>query len=295
MPLAKQSSSSHSFEALGTAWLIESATEISPTELGEIFDLITAFDHTWSRFLDDSLVAEIARTPGEYQLPPEATVLFELYQSLYEVSKGAVTPLVGRALEALGYDRHYSLIPHSGLAPAIPAWHDALSFHNGILSVPKPVLLDIGAAGKGLLVDMVLDALMEFGHDTVTVDASGDLRRVDPSGSLERVALENPLNPQLAIGVAEIGSQALAASGTTKRQWGPGLHHILDGVTGLPVTGTLASWVVAPSAMVADGVATALLVMEPEPLAEAFLVEWATMAENGVVRHSPRFPGEFVS
>jgi thiamine biosynthesis lipoprotein len=57
----------------------------------------------------------------------------------------------------------------------------------------------------------------------------------------------------------------------------------------------LASWVIAPTAMVADGIATALLLMEPEPLAQAFDIEWVTMAQNGVVRHSDGFVGEIFS
>jgi thiamine biosynthesis lipoprotein len=47
--------------------------------------------------------------------------------------------------------------------------------------------------------------------------------------------------------------------------------------------------------MIADGIATALLVADPEPFAEAFDVEWVTMSDNGVVRHSPNFPGEVFS
>jgi FAD:protein FMN transferase len=295
MPPAKKLSSSHSFDAIGTAWDIHSARELEPAVLNDVAGIIDDFDYTWSRFRDDSLVSEIARTPGDYSLPPEAQPLFDFYRSLYDLSAGRITPLVGRALEALGYDRTYSLTPEPGPAPVIPAWDQALSFKDGIVSAPRPVLLDIGAAGKGLLVDLVLDCLVAHGHDRVLVDASGDLRRVDSAGSLERVGLENPLNPGLAIGVAEIGNEALAASGVTRRAWGPGVHHVLDGVTGLPSTGVLASWVIAPTAMVADGIATALLVMDPEPLAQAYDIEWVTMAQNGVVRHSDGFGGEIFS
>lgn len=295
MPPVNDPSSSHSFEAIGTAWQIESATILESTVLSEVAVIIDSFDETWSRFRDDSLVSDMARTPGEYPLPAEAEPLFDLYRVLYDLSKGAITPLVGSALEALGYDRHYSLSPKPGPAPVIPAWDQALSFQDGILSVPKPVLLDVGAAGKGLLVDLVLEHLLASGHHSVVVDASGDLRRIDSSGSRERIGLENPLNPELAIGVAELGNQALAASGTTRRRWAKGVHHILNGITGLPTSGILASWVVAPTALVADGVATALLVMDPEPLANTFPIEWATMTENGVVKHSEGFPGEFFS
>jgi FAD:protein FMN transferase len=67
---------------------------------------------------------------------------------------------------------------------------------------------------------------------------------------------------------------------------------VLDGLTGLPSTGVLASWVIADSAMVADGIATALLLTDPEPFAEAFLIEWVTLSDTGVLRVSDNFSGE---
>jgi thiamine biosynthesis lipoprotein len=292
MPTADSSPLRHSFEAIGTAWSIESGRVLENHVLLEIEELIETFDRTWSRFRDDSLISAIARAGGEYRLPAEATPLFELYRTLYRLSHGAITPLVGKTLEALGYDKHYTLAPLNASPPAIPAWDDALSVKNGTLVAAKPILVDIGAAGKGLLVDLVVEHLLLAGHHDVLVDASGDLRRADSTGSIERVALENPANPGRAIGVAEIGSASLAASGTNRRRWSPTLHHVLDGITGLPATGVMASFVVAEQAMVADGIATALLVAEPEPFEEVFDIEWVTMSDAGVVRSSANFPGE---
>jgi len=295
MPTRSQRVGAHSFDAIGTAWSIQSANALDATVLGGMHELIEHFDQTWSRFRDDSLISKISRTPGEYALPPEATPLFDFYRTLYDLSAGAVTPLVGRTLEALGYDQHYTLRPTPGVPPVIPRWEDALSFRSGVLSAPRPVLVDIGAAGKGLLVDLVVEYLVDAGHSNFLVDASGDLRRHDTTGSKERVGLENPANPARAVGVAEIGTGSLAASGTNRRRWAKNLHHVVNGITGVPTTGVLASWVVAEQAMIADGVATALLVCNPEPFAEAFDIEWVTMSDNGVVRHSPHFPGEVFS
>ena len=289
---AEDSPSSFSFEAIGTAWRIESAVPIDAEVRQAIKTRIESFDKTWSRFRDDSLISRIAREPGSWELPEESTALFGLYRDLYERSEGRVTPLVGRILESLGYDRAYSLTPAAGARPTIPAWEDAFSFSDRTLSAPTPVLIDVGAAGKGLLVDIVTQLLIDAGHDRAIVDASGDMRRIDTTGSIERVALENPANPALAVGVAHVGVGSLAASGTNRRRWGKSLHHVLDGISGAPVTSKIASFVLAESAMVADGLATALLVDEPRRFEGVSEFSWVVMADNGALEYSEQFPGE---
>jgi FAD:protein FMN transferase len=292
MPPAEANPLSFSFEAIGTHWRIDSAEEITANTRRDIQALIDNYDRFWSRFREDSVVSHMAKTPGSYSLPPEATRLFELYRELYTLSGGRITPLVGRALEHWGYDSTYSLLPEAGDPEPIPAFDDAVSFQDGVLEVVKPVLLDIGAAGKGLLVDLVTEVLVGHNHTEFVVDASGDLRRHTEGDTLERVGLENPKNPTLAIGVAEIGHQSLAGSGTERRRWSPRHHHVLDGLTGLPTTGILASWVVAKEAMVADGFATAVLVMGPEALATRPDLPSVVMDDNGQVTVSANFPGE---
>ena len=85
------------------------------------------FDHDWSRFRDDSLVSRIAREPGHHLLPDDAPALLDWYRELYEGTGGRVSPLVGRALESLGYDAIYRLAP-SAVRERVPAWSDALAW-----------------------------------------------------------------------------------------------------------------------------------------------------------------------
>ena len=125
-----------------------------------------------------------------------------------------------------------------------PAWDDAVAWDGVALEVASPVVVDVGAAGKGYLVDLVSDLLAASGVAEHIVDASGDLRtRNVPM----RIALEHPLDPSKAVGVVDLPDGAFSASATTRRTWGPGLHHVLDAVTGRPTRSGLATWVVAPT------------------------------------------------
>lgn len=277
------------FEAIGTAWQIDTASPLTPETRDAITARIESFDAAWSRFRDDSLVSQIARSAGTWELPDEADRLLRLYAALYEITGGAVTPLIGRALSDLGYDATYSLTEQADPAP-VPSW-DAIAWHRPFLTNLSPVLLDVGAAGKGLLVDLLGEVLTSADVGAYTVDGSGDM--LHRSEQALRIALEHPADTSRAIGVVELAAgQALCASATNRRAWGDGLHHVLDGRTGRPTDDIIATWVIADSCMLADGLATALFLAEPAQLMPRFTYEFVRMHADGRVEWSPEFPGE---
>ncbi|MDX6233281.1 MAG: FAD:protein transferase, partial [Nocardioidaceae bacterium] len=199
------------------------------------------------------------------------------------------TPLVGRTLSDLGYDAAYTLQAVAEPA-AVPAW-ESFDWTYPTLIAHEPLLFDVGAAGKGHLVDLIAQVLAEHGVQTFTIDASGDLlhRQADPL----RVALEHPGDATRAIGIAELTSgQALCASATNRRAWGDGLHHVLDGRTGRPTSDIVATWVVASTCLLADGLATAHFLTDPDRLVSRFEHEFVRMHADGRVEWSPNFPGE---
>lgn len=280
------------FDAIGTVWRIDTSEPLPAEVQRAVTARIVRFDRDWSRFRDDSLVARIAREPGHHRLPDDAAPLLELYRELYTASSGRVSPLVGRTLESLGYDAAYHLTRAARHEP-VPSWDDAIAWDGEYLDTVAPVLLDVGAAGKGYLVDLVGDLLSELGVSTQVVDAGGDVRT---RGVPLRVALEHPADPTKAIGVVELGAtgadEALCASASNRRAWGPGLHHILDAITGEPTADVIASWAIAPTALLADGAATALFFDTDPRFFADHEVSSVRMFSNGRVEHSPTFSGE---
>ena len=277
------------FDAIGTRWQIDTVDPLPPEVVERIAARVEAFDHTYSRFRDDSLVSEIAKTPGTYRLPDDADDLFGLYRRLYEATDAAVSPLVGRTLETMGYDRGYSLRPEARRAP-VPSWEDSLAFSDGELTTLRPLVLDVGAAGKGYLVDIVGRLVAAAGVDSFVIDASGDI--VHAGGDPIRVALEHPRDPGKAIGVVTLANGSLCASASNRRSWGDGLHHIIDATTGLPTERVIATWAMAATGLEADGLATALFLAEPQRLALTFEFDFVRMFANGRIERSPHLDGE---
>ena len=277
------------FDAIGTAWQIDTAVPVDPSLHAAIMARIEEFDRTWSRFRADSLVSQIAETPGTWRFPTDAPALFALYRDLYETTDARVSPLVGATLASLGYDRAYSLRPNA-VVTAVPAWDDAVAWDGESLSTVRPLSLDVGAAGKGYLVDIVSGLLVDAGHEDFIVDGSGDIRQFGPDPI--RVALEHPLDTTKAIGVASIQNGAICSSATNRRAWGNGLHHVIDATTGLPTSNVIATWAIADTALVSDGLATALFFADPDRLATRFDFTFVRMFSTGRVESSARFRGE---
>ena len=118
------------FEAIGTHWQIDIHDSFSIEQenmlLKEIQDRIAVFDKNYSRFRDDSLVADMSRTLGTYTLPDDARPMMDLYRDMYQATGGLITPLIGQVIADAGYDAGYSLVEKE--MHTAPRWEDVLQY-----------------------------------------------------------------------------------------------------------------------------------------------------------------------
>lgn len=150
------------------------------------------------------------------------------------------------------------------------------------------------------------DSKRESAAPEFVIDAGGDL--LARTNKPIRVALEDPDDPSCAVGVALIGDGAFCASAPSRRHWEVAvneqthlaIHHLLNAIDGLPVQQTEAAWVAVRSASfgdyptaVADGLATALFVADPNELRSVFVFDCATLDADRHATISAGFPGRF--
>lgn len=275
------------FDALGTTWEVSSKDAISNDAKIRVTQELALFELTYSRFIGDSMVSVIARRPGAYTLPESADEIFTFYEELYELTEGKVTPLVGDTLVSAGYDAKYSLKP-GGVIHDIPAYDEVVHHEGNVVTTNQPVILDIGAVGKGYAVDRVVELLRGHSYDSFVVDASGDMRIVGEA--TEKVGLEDPRNPSVVLGAVELKDRALCASAINRRAWGD-WHHVIDPATKSPTKEIVATWVIADNAMRADGLATALFFVHPKTLRAKYTYEYMRMHANGSIEYSDYFAG----
>jgi thiamine biosynthesis lipoprotein len=294
MPSAKSNPAPYDFEAIGTRWRIEILQPLSSLQAAEVEQAVHArieeFDRNYSRFRSDSLISAMAARAGRYDLPADAQPLFDLYHQLYRISDGAVTPLVGQLLSDAGYDATYSLRPGQLSAP--PAWDNVLDYDFPHLTLQAPALLDLGAAGKGYLVDLVARLLEHHNIQHYCVNAGGDMAYRGPKGQALEVGLEHPSDPEQVIGVARLTDQSICGSAGNRRAWAQ-FNHIMDPRTQASPTHLQAVWVTAASTLLADALTTALYFVPAGILRQSFQFEYALVHADSSLEHSPGFPATF--
>ncbi len=282
------------FEAIGTTWDIEiplmQESEVSSHILKGIMERIDFFDKTYSRFRGDSLVSEIGRRSGQYVLPNDAEKILNLYRDVCILTQGKVTPLIGQVLVDAGYDAEYSLVPRVLTIP--PKWEEVLLYQFPLLDVAVPTLLDVGAAGKGYLIDIVGELLEEEGIRTYFIDAGGDMRHRSQRNEIVRIGLEHPDDTSKVIGVVEFCNKSICGSSGNRRKWSQ-FHHIIDPHLLKSPQEVLATWVIADDTLHADMLATSLFFVPPELLLGKYDFQYVVLMKDYSVLRSAEMKVDF--
>jgi thiamine biosynthesis lipoprotein len=197
----------------GEAWIHKMHKQLTRFEATSELSALNASSGSWFAVSDDlgALLRESLRA--------------------YDVSGGLVHAATLPALLAAGYTRDFTLggTPTTA-APAPPApLPELLEVRGPQARLAKGAAIDLGGIAKGWLADRLAERL---GPNTL-VNLCGDLFARGPGESGEGwpVGFGNK-----TVLLHDLGA---ATSGTTKRMWGPGLHHLIDPRTARPAVSDL--------------------------------------------------------
>lgn len=245
---------------------------------------IEHLERRWSRFLADS---EVSRMNGHAGVPVVVSAdTFGLVERSVQASTatgGRFNPLVGAALEALGYDRDFAAMSESGAAGAVGASHyqpravDLIRLDRYLPAVTLPMgaRFDPGGIGKGLAADIVVDELMVAGARGVMVNLGGDIAIAgtppDEHGWI--VGIEDPARPGTHLARVTVVAGGVCTSSRAQRTWttagGDPVHHLVDPQTGAPVESSVVTvTVVAGAAWWAEALTKLVFVAGPDAIAD---------------------------
>jgi FAD:protein FMN transferase len=214
---------------------------------------IDAIDCACSRFRTDSELMQLQAHPNvPVRVSPLFGVALDAALRAARLTDGLVSPMMGAAIAAFGYDRDFADLADladDGPAPIEPelpriTWRDIrLSTDRTTAWLPRGVQLDLGATAKALAADLAAaqiaadcgcGALVSLGGDIAVAGeapaAGWSVRVQDSPGALDDA-------PTAGSCVVSLVDGALATSSVQHRRWRRGgrfYHHIIDPRTGRP-------------------------------------------------------------
>jgi thiamine biosynthesis lipoprotein len=242
-----------------------------PDAVGRAFEWFRRIEQVCSRFDSASELRQLGGRP--HQPVVVSDILFETTRfalALAADTDGAFDPTIGHRLEQRGFDRNYRTGEHvsSVAVDGEPATYRDVHVdeHERTLMLDRPLTLDLGAVAKGFAIDMAVRELRDLGDlGDFAIDAGGDLYLAgrNDHDAPWRVAIRHPRDAASTIAELEVSNAAVCTSGDYLRRNDAGEHHLLDPRSGAPAAELISATVVAPLAMVADGLATAAFVLGP--------------------------------
>jgi thiamine biosynthesis lipoprotein len=223
-----------------------------------------------SRFDEASELRSLCRRIGE---PVNiSTLLFSALHISLEVAHltdGALDPTVGRAMEQSGFNTNY-LTGEQVQSPFSPdssgTYRDiVLDDDAHTVTLTRPLSLDLGAVAKGLAIDLAAQELS--GLPGFVVNAGGDIlaRGFNADGGPWRIGIRHPRYHAELLTSLCVTNAAVCTSGDYERPRATGGgHHILNPVSGCSAGAAVSVTVIAPTAVVADALSTAVFVLGPE-------------------------------
>jgi FAD:protein FMN transferase len=244
--------------AMGTVVSIE--VDAPEDVVARAFEWFREVEAVCSRFDAGS---ELRRLP--VGTPAAASpLLFEAVRFALKVANetdGAFDPTIGSRMSERGYNKHYATgdtIDAPG-APGTSFRDVVLDANDQSILLRRPLTLDLGAVAKGLAVDAAAHELHPFRD--FCIDAGGDLYfgGNNPAGKPWRVGIRHPRRREQVIERVEVTDCAVCTSGDYERG-----AHILDPRDDTAAPHAASATVIAPTAMLADALATAAFVLGPE-------------------------------
>ncbi len=254
------------------------------------FNQMEALENLLSRFQPQSQLSLLNRAGQLAETSHHLLDLLTQSQKLSEITDGAfditIKPLVDLYQ---GYAAEGTL-PN---ADQIETTRQLVNYKNVNISGKNVSLAKAGMAitldgiAKGYIVDQGVAELRQHGFGDVLVEAGGDLlasgNQNHPQGW--QIGVQSPRTEEILTRF-NIQDQAVATSGDYLQSFTAdlSLHHILDPRTGYSSSGLASATILAPTGALADGLATAVMVLGPERGIE--LLESLTECEGYLVTKS---------
>ncbi|MBM6444713.1 MULTISPECIES: FAD:protein FMN transferase [Pseudomonas] len=243
----------------------------------EVEKILADIDRQLSTYRSDSDIERFNDLPANrcQKMPASILKLIRVGEQLSEQSEGSYDLTVEPLLNLWGFGpqgREEKVPAEQALAQARQrVGYQHLRIEGDQLCKDAAVEVDFNSIAAGYAVDTIAARLEALGIHDYLAEATGELKAAGKKlgGSPWRIALEEPRDDQqVAERIVAVDGFGLSTSGDYRNyfeQDGRRYSHTFDARSGAPVSHSLASvTVIHPSALMADGLSTLLLILGPE-------------------------------
>lgn len=260
----------------------------------DIDETLHQFDLALSSYIPNSILTKLNTAgAGIFEYTDSLNYFnrcLEQSRGVFELTNGAFDPTVYPLVDGWGFMKEIENVPDS---LTIDSLRSLIGFNNGYhfsfypsfsdstVEVSKIVKntpnakLDFNAIAQGLSVDVICELIESKGGENYFVEIGGEIRckGKNSEGNFWTIGIDKPIEKSTVKDrelqeVIQLDNKAVATSGSYRKFYekdGIKYSHTLDPKTGYPVTHSLLSaTVVASNCAMADGLATAFMVLGPE-------------------------------
>ncbi|MEO7977581.1 FAD:protein FMN transferase [Flavobacterium sp.] len=234
---------------------------------------ITRIENLISDWKSDSQVSTVNQNAGIKPIKVDREVFELTKKALYfsEITNGAFDISFAAMDRIWKFDGSMTAMPSD---EAIKKSVEKVGYKNIILdSIQSTIFLKLkgmkigfGALGEGYAADKSRDLMLSKGITAGIVNASGDMIAwgKQPDGKPWNIGITNPFDTEKLVSVIPINNGAVTTSGSYEKFVvfnGKRYSHIINPATGYPSTGLSSVTVFGPSAEMANGFSTSLMVL----------------------------------
>lgn len=241
----------------------------------EIMEALREVDGSLSMFNPNSTLAKINRDE-EDQADSLVQVVFAIAQQISQATDGAFDVTVAPLVNAWGFGFKNGALPDSLQVDSLlqqVGW-ESIRITDGRVIKDKPnMVMDMSAVAKGFGSDHVAEMFRRHGISNFMIEIGGEIVTSgnNSKGKPWKIGINKPIEDSTQQNnevqhILEVNDRAMATSGNYRNFYitedGRKLAHTIDPKTGRPVQHSiLSSTVLAPTCAIADGFATAFMVM----------------------------------
>ncbi len=247
-------------------------------EIDSVFAYIRTLDHKFNDYDPDSWVSRLNAAQGEsFPMDPDAYELLCIADSLHKLTGGLFDVTVKPLYDLWGFSTLGASLADT-LSPVPPdslviketlklIGFGKVRYNSKSITLPPGTQLTFGALAKGYALDKARAFMQKRGLLSGTIDCTSSMTFFGQKLP-QVVSIQHPRpEPQKqTIGSFRIENGSLSTSGDYQLYFdyaGRRYHHLLNPLTGYPVENVFSVTVINPSALWADGLSTALFLLEP--------------------------------